>query len=249
MDKSSPAAPAPPANGNKDKNVVLLRQADVLITGELATRSRKTSDLDAEAAALLELAALTAEQPEAAVQRFLEHAIALCGAGSAGLSLIEERGGHRRAFRWDALAGPLAGQGGEAAPFDFSPCGLCLAAGRPTLVNRPSRAFGYLETLAPAVMEGLITPLYDTGGVPLGTLWVVHHDAERRFDAEDARVMEQLAGLLVVAVKLRAARRQSGAVAVPKDAFVASARQTASPRPAEAVLRDAEGLEIGRAHV
>jgi len=52
----------------------------------------------------------------------------------------------------------------------------------------------------PAI-EGLIVPLYDTGRQPLGTLWIVSHEEGRSFDATDARVMEQLAVQLVLALK------------------------------------------------
>ena len=239
MDKSVPAAPPPPAVGNKAKNVVLLRQADVLITDELASRRRKTPDLRAEAAAVRELSSLMAERPEQAVQRGLELAIELCGAGSAGLNLVEGADAGHREFRWDTLVGSLAGQRG-VSPFDFSPSGLCLAAGRPILVSRPARAFGYLEALTLPVMEGLLVPLYDTGAAPLGTIWVVHHDAARRFDAEDARVIEQLAGLLVLAVKLREEERRADAA--PEVGPAVSSPGGAALRPSEAALREADGL-------
>ncbi|WP_164304794.1 GAF domain-containing protein, partial [Streptococcus pneumoniae] len=84
-----------------------------------------------------------------------------------------------------------------------SPCALCLDAGRTILVSRPCEAFDYFNAAEQPLMEGLVVPLYDTGGLPLGTLWVVHHDAGKHFDAEDARLMEQLAVQLVLALKLR----------------------------------------------
>jgi two-component sensor histidine kinase len=63
--------------------------------------------------------------------------------------------------------------------------------------------FTYFNDAAPQIVEGLVIPLYDTGKRPLGTLWVASHEAGHQFDATDARVMEQLAVQLVLAIKLR----------------------------------------------
>ena len=180
-----------------------LQPADVLITEELKTRARKKPNLAAEAAAFRELSGLLVQNPQHAVKRFLELAIALCDAGSSGLSLLEDTAEGGRQFRWDTLAGPLEVHVGGTTPFDFSPCGLCLSQGRTILLARPFRAFPYFEAAVQPLMEGLVVPLYDTGGVALGTIWIVHHDRKKRFDAEDARVMEQLAIQMVLALKLR----------------------------------------------
>ena len=180
-----------------------IRPADVLITDKLSARSRKTPNLSAEVAAFQELSGLLVRKPERAVKRFLELAVTLCDAGSAGLSLLEDLPDGGRQFRWDAMAGPLDVHVGGTTPFDFSPCGMCLSQGRTILVSRPFRAFPYFEVVVQPLMEGLVVPLYDTGGVALGTIWIVHHDIARHFDAEDARVMEQLAIQMVLALKFR----------------------------------------------
>jgi len=153
--------------GERPANVVPLRPADVLISGELATRPRKAPDLAAEAAAFHELSALLIDQPDRAVKRFLELAITLCGAGSAGLSLLETGADGEQHFRWDAVAGLLEVEAGRITPLDLSPSGMCLTAGKTILVSRPFRAFSYIEGAGQPVMEGLIVPLCDTGAVPL----------------------------------------------------------------------------------
>ncbi|BBK32353.1 PAS domain S-box-containing protein [Stella humosa] len=190
-----------------------LRPDDLIITDALARRPRRTPDLRAEAAAARELSALMCDEPGRAIARFLELAIELCGAGSAGLSLIGNGPAGERRFDWDAVAGPLHGHTGGHSPIDFSPCGLCMASGHTILVDRPYRVFTYLDAAARPLLEGLIVPLYDTGGTELGTIWIVHHDAGRHFDAEDARVMEQLAIQLVLALKLRAESERAGTIA------------------------------------
>jgi PAS domain S-box-containing protein len=192
-------------------NVFTLRSREVLITEELASRPRKAPNLEAQARAFRELSNLIVDNPKSAVTRFLELAIALCEAGSAGLSLLETDDLGQAHFRWDTLAGPFDIHKNGITQRDFSPCGLCLDAGHTILVSRPFNIFGYLNAAARPVVEGLIVPLYDTGRTPLGTIWIVHHDEQRRFDAEDARVMEQLAVQLVLALKFRRDRSDAAA--------------------------------------
>lgn len=63
--------------------------------------------------------------------------------------------------------------------------------------------FTYFNEAEPAIQEGLIVPLYDTGKEPIGTLWIVSHSEAHHFDPTDLRVLEQLAVQLVLAIKLR----------------------------------------------
>jgi PAS domain S-box-containing protein len=186
----------------KADDVGSVKPADILMTSELATRPRKPANLAAEVAAFCELSALLAIDPQRTLKRFLELAIILCDAGSAGISLLDTDADGKPVFRWDTLAGPLAVHLNGTTPRYFSPCGLCLDAGRTILVDRPTRAFDYFSSAVKPLMEALIVPLYDTGGLPLGTIWIVCHNA-KRFDAEDARVMEQLAIQMVLALKVR----------------------------------------------
>lgn len=70
------------------------------------------------------------------------------------------------------------------------------------MTYRPARTFHYFQGIDPEIIEGLVVPLYGTGMTPLGALWILSHDEERQFDAEDARIMQQLAVQLVLALKL-----------------------------------------------
>ncbi len=196
---------------NTRDNVVSIRSAEILITDELALRARKAPNLEAESRAFQELSYLVVESPKSAIKRFLELAITLCGAGSAGLSLLETDDQGSAHFRWDTLIGPCDVHSNGVTERVFSPCGLCLDAGRTILVTHPSRIFSYLNGAARPIVEELIVPLYDIGRVALGTLWIMHHDRQSRFDAEDARLMEQLAVQLVLALKF--SRVQSDAAA------------------------------------
>jgi GAF domain-containing protein len=54
----------------------------------------------------------------------------------------------------------------------------------------------------PEIVEGLVVPVRGADGPPLGTLWAVHHDGRGRIDAENARVMEELAVQMTLALWL-----------------------------------------------
>jgi two-component sensor histidine kinase len=181
-----------------------LTPEDLLATPELYRRPARAARLERELDAYRELSSLMAVDPVLAIQRFLELALELCpAAGSAGLSEIATCDSGEPIFRWTAMAGAFAPYLGGTTPRDFSPCGLCLDHHHTILVERPGRVFHYFDDAEPEIAEGLIVPLYDTGKRPLGTLWVVSHEPGALFDATDARVMEQLAVQLVLAIKLR----------------------------------------------
>jgi two-component sensor histidine kinase len=174
---------------------------ELLITGDLSTRPIEPPDLQAEVAAFHELSTLLAIDPEQALQRFTDLALTLCHADSAGVSLLSKDDSGEPIFRWAALAGALARYPDSLMPRDLSPSGLCLDQGTTVLVTQPGRLFTSLSNYDVPVTEALVVPLYDTGRAPLGTLWIVSHD-EPRFHANHARIMEQLAVQLVLALKL-----------------------------------------------
>ena len=185
-------------------NTPVLEPDDLLITHDLYRRRSREADLNVELDAYRELSGLMTVDPVAAIQRFLDLAVELCpAAGSAGLSELSEGPDGQPIFRWTTMSGAFASYVGGTTPRDFSPCGLCLDQHHTILVDRPGRLFTYFNEAEPEIFEGLIVPLYDTGKRPIGTLWVTSHEPGGRFDATDARVMEQLAVQLVLAIKLR----------------------------------------------
>ena len=56
----------------------------------------------------------------------------------------------------------------------------------------PERHFTPLLQISPRVEEALLIP-FAVRGELVGTVWVVSHDASRRFDAEDRRLIGKLA--------------------------------------------------------
>lgn len=182
----------------------ILLPEEVLITHALYQRASRPPNLSKELDAYRELSSLMAADPQLAIRRFLELALDLCpAAGSAGLSELTEDANGDKIFLWTALSGAFAPYEGGSTPRNFSPCGLCLDNRHTILVDRPGRVFTYFNDAEPEIIEGLIVPLFDTGKRPIGTLWITSHDSSRSFDPTDARVMEQLAVQLVLAIKLR----------------------------------------------
>ncbi|MBC7982959.1 MAG: sensor histidine kinase [Candidatus Obscuribacterales bacterium] len=179
-----------------------LQPADLLTTTALLHRPQRTPNLYAEVAAFCELSQILANDPRSALRRFLEIALRLCNAGTAGLSLLRPNVVGQAMLHWAAISGELTANEGIDTPRDFSSCGLCLDVGTTILVSQPERAFAYLRGIRPAIVEGLIVPLYDNAKRPLGTIWIAHHDSAAFFCANDARIVEQLAIQLVLALKL-----------------------------------------------
>jgi GAF domain-containing protein len=69
------------------------------------------------------------------------------------------------------------------------------------LVENPGRVFPPVAGAEPKLFEGLLAP-FRILGHPVGTVWVLSHDAERKFDGEDARVLEGLADFAAAAFML-----------------------------------------------
>jgi PAS domain S-box-containing protein len=93
---------------------------------------------------------------------------------------------------WRAIAGVWAPHKGGGTPRDFGPCGTVLDRNVPLLFSHPERDFPYFGEVTPLLEEALLVPFYIRGEA-VGTIWVVSHDQKRRFDAEDLRVLTNLA--------------------------------------------------------
>ena len=145
------------------------------------------------------LAGALRESLPVALKRLATLAIELCGAGSGGVSVIEDSEAGPL-FRWQALAGEVERFQGGSTPRDWSPCGECLRAGRAVLYSRPARYFTYFESLRPPIEEGLVIPVL-SGSLPLATIWIVSHNATSRFNAEHVRIMTSLADFTASALE------------------------------------------------
>ena len=122
------------------------------------------------------------------LETLVEAALTICHAHSAGISLLSE---DRTKFYWPAVAGQWASLVGAGTPRDFGPCGTVLDQNAPLVFSHPERDFPYLASVTPHVEEGLLIPFHVAGNA-VGTIWIIAHDQDRRFDAEDLRVMTSL---------------------------------------------------------
>ena len=134
------------------------------------------------------LAEQLAASPDGILQKLTDTALTLCGAHSAGVSLLEP-GGKR--FYWPAISGQWVGHVGGGTPRDFGPCGTVLDCDAALLFSHPELDFDYFAPVTPLVEEALLMPFY-VNGKAVGTVWVVIHDLSRRFDSEDLRLMTDL---------------------------------------------------------
>lgn len=196
------------------------RPADLFITGAALQRREVAPNLAAESVAFCELANVLADDPSLAVRHLLRMARDLCGAGSAGLSLLSRDPVGQAIVRWEAVSGALDGYEGTETPHNCSPCGLCLDTGSTMVVSRPQRAFDWLKDTPPAIVEYLVVPLNDCRIKPLGTLWIAHHESTSRFCSDDARIAEQLAAQLVLALRLLEHASENRQALLFKDAVI-----------------------------
>ena len=177
----------------------------VLFTDRLATRNARAPDPAAENVALTALAEELAKPGGCIFSQLVNGALELCGAHTAGLSILES-GPDGVGYRWNAVAGTLAAHQGGFLPRDESPCKVVMERNATQLMVRPDRHFPALRAVRPRLFESLLVP-FRMLGQPVGTLWILAHDHDTHFDAEDARVMASMAAFASAAYVLRSSEQ------------------------------------------
>jgi signal transduction histidine kinase len=204
----------------------LMHQVDA--THLLQTRTARARDPGLECQALLALADTFAQAPEQLAAALADTAMRLTSAHAAGLSL-EELGPDRHVFRWIATAGSYRHYLHQTLPRDFSPCGEVLARNGPVLMQEPARLYPYINALQDPVHEALLVPFHHRDK-PVGTVWVVSHDASKAFDREDLRLVEALTRFAAAAVHTLRSVERLNDVDRRKDQFLAAlAHEMRSP--------------------
>ena len=160
----------------------------ILLTAQLQRRPSRSPDLEAENRALIALAQTLADSPEIILQALADKMLELLSAGSAGISLLTKDG---QRFCWPAVAGEWSAHVGGGTPRDFGPCGDVLACDAPMLFTHWEQRYPYLAATTPLAEEGLLVPFH-VNGKAVGTIWAIAHDRERKFDAEDLRLLQGL---------------------------------------------------------
>lgn len=212
--------------------------ADLVAADALPRRATVARDAEQESRALDDLIGRINARPDAALQALVETVVALCGAGSAGISLLQ---GDR--FVWPAIAGAWAQYVDQGIAQDASPCGVVIARDMPLLFDHPARIFPNIPA-EPPIAEALLVPLR-FNSAPRGTLWAMSHDAHR-FDAEDARILERLG---LVATALEQNRRDPARLAECASNAASRVRDTlavmrALIRRSDEVASDAEAPQL-----
>lgn len=179
---------------------------DVLITPELLRRSTRAPLFEKENHVICELVEQLTTEPEGVLQRVAELSIELCGADSAGISILEQSG-DGGIFRRDAVAGDVTPDHIGALPAAGSPCGETLSRGGIQLFDRPDRFFPGLRGVEPRIHEALLAP-WSIAGKPAGILWVLAHNPDHKFDSEDARLIHRLAQFVSIAHQAELAVKQ-----------------------------------------
>ena len=176
---------------------------DVVTNSELARRAFREPDYQAENEAMNTLAQTLAHFPQRVLQKLVEVAQELCRADSAGISLLEKHGGEQL-FRWEALAGVLKNHINGTMPRNASPCGTTIDRDATQLMYLPERVFPALK-VEPPIVEALLVPFH-VEDQPVGTVWVVTHTDNRKFDQEDERIINTLANFAAAGWQLWKAR-------------------------------------------
>ncbi|MBV9624643.1 MAG: PAS domain S-box protein [Acidobacteria bacterium] len=192
----------------------------ILCTEELQRRPSRNPDYELESRTFVTLAQVLADAPDTVLQTLADTILHICRAGSAGVSLLTIDDGGKR-FYWPAIAGKWKAHIGGGTPRDFGPCGDVLDRNSSLLFRHVERRYTYFAPVTPLVEEALLVPFY-VHGKAVGTIWAVSHDVERKFDAEDERIMRSLGQfasaayqviLSIDAVKLEANEQQKIAIA------------------------------------
>ncbi len=144
------------------------------------------------------LARVFAERPERILQELADVARELCGADSAGVSVVEP-GQNPPVFRWAATSGKYVPFRNATLPYDFAPCSICLERGEPQHFLVGQAFFDVLGVAADLVTDGMLIPWQVED--MRGTLWVVAHGETEAFDKCDYQTIQGLADFAAIAVR------------------------------------------------
>jgi len=213
--------PAPAEYSRPTEELVPLES--ILLTEQLHRRPSRSPDREAENQALAALAQALADSPEIIFQVLTDTARELLHIGSAGISLLTKDG---KRFCWAAITGEWSAHVGGGTPRDFGPCGDVLDCNAPLLFTHWERRYPYLAAAKPPAEEGLLVPFH-VDGKAVGTIWAMTHDLDRKFDAEDLRLLQNLARFASAAYRavnmLGAVGERRAALSLLEDAVQARA--------------------------
>ncbi|MGA8410040.1 MAG: PAS domain S-box protein [Candidatus Acidiferrales bacterium] len=206
-----------------DGNAGTVSLDSILFTEELDLRPSRPPDYHKESRALGALMQALANSPQTVLQTLADTMLEVLQCGSAGVSLLTTHDGGK-AFYWPAISGAWKQHIGGGTPRDFGPCGTVLDRNKALLFKHVEKVYTYFAPVKPPVEEALLVPFY-SGEKAVGTVWAVAHDPGRKFDAEDRRQLESLAGFASAAyqaVDFFESRQQFAAIVESSDDAIVS---------------------------
>jgi signal transduction histidine kinase len=180
----------------------------------LGARRSRPPNHAAEVHALAELAKELGRNPGNLCQRLTELVLPLCRADSVGVSLLDGD-----VWRWAGLAGLYASHRDGTMPRAASPASVCIDERRTLLLSCPERRFPALAG-EPRFVETLLVP-FGAQEPPIGAVWVAAHTSERRFDAEDERLVRSLSGYAAAGWQVWTLQEEMAAAVRRKDDVLA----------------------------
>jgi signal transduction histidine kinase len=213
---------------------------EVLTADELGRGPAREPDHVAENRALGLLIGELVRAPGELLQKLTEAALELCRADSAGIGILQGEGG-REFFHWVAVAGPFAHELGGRTPRELSPCAAVIDRDAVLLLRGVAREPQGPRDRQPQMVETLLCPLR-VGQAPIGAISLVC--AQRRFDAEDARLLTSLSRLASAGYQLADSQRAAAEASAAKSRFLAVMSHELRT-PLNTVIAYAELLETG----
>ena len=168
-----------------------LSVAEVTITTDLAKRPCRAPDVEGELNAMRLIAQTIGAHPSVTFNVCVNAALQLCCADTCGISIRQKNAQGEDIFLWVAVAGRLKDYLHGTMPRFDSPCGVAVDSGAPVLMRRPDLAYPPLDVGVP-FHDVLLIPLTPGETHLEGTIWIVSHNEERKFDAEDSRLMQRI---------------------------------------------------------
>jgi len=176
-----------------------LEVLDLQALGSFASRTMHPYDAAAQMAALQTIAHAFVEAPDTVLQELVNAAVNLCGADSAGISIVKEDATDESYYHWVATAGQYSAFLNAILPRYPSACGVTLQRGRPQLFRVNQKFFDIMGITAPLVTDGILLPwkMEDTRG----TIFIMAHGRTQAFDLEDCRLMQVFAEFAAMGVR------------------------------------------------
>ena len=162
-------------------------------------RRLHTRDIATQIEGMRRLASAFVDTPDTVLQELVNAAVSLCGADSAGISVVREQATAENFYHWIATAGEYSGFLDAVLPEAPSACGVCLIRNRPQLMRVSQRFFDITGVVASTVTDGLLLPWQVDQ--TRGTIWVLAHGRPEAFDSQDLQLMQTLANFAAMAVR------------------------------------------------